>query len=135
MILSVPDPRRPRALRHFADQCRSSALADQAARIRDAMTLTRPHVAPAFIEVMIAAGAFESAALALIGKDTGWMLSRSCNGRCLASIIAPGMSGEVTAEGASPALALLAAWASAALPVKDRPENDYSSRPEDSTLH
>jgi hypothetical protein len=41
------------------------------------------------------------------------MLSRSGEGRCLATIA--GRGGEVTAQAASPALALLGAWAAALL--------------------
>jgi hypothetical protein len=95
--------------------CRNGALEDQPRRIRQARGLARAKVPSRMFEVMIAAGAFESAALLLLGEDAAWMLSRGARGRCLASLLLPGMSEEVTCEAASPALALLGAWACAAL--------------------
>lgn len=115
MTLTVPDPRRPRLLRQFADLCRSSAPADQARRVREARALIRAGQSPAMIEVMIAASAFESAALTLIGNEAAWLISKSAEGSCLASVVLPGMSEEATCEGATPALALLGAWAVGAL--------------------
>lgn len=63
------------------------------------------------IETMLAAGAGESAALALVPRQAGYMLSRGPNGVHLASIFMPGARREeYTAEGDTAALALLAAF-------------------------
>jgi hypothetical protein len=128
---------RPCRLSRFAEHCRSSGAEDQAQRLRQALTLLRPASKPAMIEVMIAAGAFESAALALIGTDAAWMLSRSGAGRCLANVIAPGMTAEADGEGATPALALLAAWAMIEIPAADLDGADAPAavRPEGIALH
>ena len=61
------------------------------------------------IEAMLAAGAFESAALALLPQGTGYMLSRGANGEHLASVFLAGTDSEMTAHGATAALALIAA--------------------------
>lgn len=124
-------------LRRLADRCRVSGADHQAECLREALMLARPDAKPAMIEVMIAAGAFESAALALIGSDAAWMLSRSGEGRCLASVIAPGMTGEADGEGATPALALLAAWAMAGFPAPGHGLADAPAavRPEGIALH
>jgi hypothetical protein len=89
------------------------------------------------IEVMIAAGASESAALAMIGTDAAWMLSRGAVDSCLASVILPGMTEEVTAQACTPALALLAAWSSAALCLLDLMPAEPATplRPEGAGLH
>jgi hypothetical protein len=128
---------RPSRLHRFAEHCRASGADNQAQRLRQALTLLRPGSQPAMIEVMIAAGAFESAALALIGSDAAWMLSRSRAGRCLASVIAPGMTAETDGEGATPALALLAAWAMTEIPAADLDGADAPAavRPEGIALH
>ena len=115
MYLTIPDPWYLHKLRRLADLCRNGALEDQPRRIRQARDLARAKVPSRMIEVMIAAEAFESAALSLLGDDAAWMLSRGGEGRCLASLLLPGMCAEVTCEAASPALALLGAWACAAL--------------------
>ena len=115
MYLTIPDPWYLHKLRRLADMCRNGALEDQPRRIRQARGLARAKVPSRMFEVMIAAGAFESAALLLLGEDAAWMLSRGARGRCLASLLLPGMSEEVTCEAASPALALLGAWACEAL--------------------
>lgn len=121
MHLTVRDPRRDRNLQRFVQLCAGGSVADQHSRLRDALTLTRTTRSLDMVEVMIAAGAFESAALVVIGDDANWMVSKGGEGRCLASLILPGMSEEVTSEGASPALALLGAWASAALISTSQP--------------
>lgn len=69
---------------------------------------------------MLALGAYESAVFFLIGSDTAFMLSRGANGNCLASAVLPDGSEEVTAEGSTLALALLAAFLSSLL-VDDEP--------------
>lgn len=64
------------------------------------------------VEGMLAAGAEESAALALIPPQAGYMLSRGPNGVHLASVFMPGAGQEeYAAEGDTAALALLAAFA------------------------
>jgi hypothetical protein len=115
MTLTVPDPRRPRRLSQYAEACRTAQPQDQAELIRQALKLTPPCVPARIVEVMIAAGACESAALTIIGSEAAWMLSSGESGRCLASVVFPGMEEEVTSEGATPALALLGAWACAAI--------------------
>ena len=137
MNVIVRDPRRDRILQRFAELCAASGPADQARRLREALALTRATRARDMIEVMIAAGAFESGALAVIGADATWIVSKGGTGRCLASIVLPGMSEEVSAEAASPALALLAAWAKAALVSVSRPAADQAlpARPAGTLLH
>ncbi|MBU6268079.1 MAG: hypothetical protein KGN34_11095 [Sphingomonadales bacterium] len=58
-------------------------------------------------------GAYETAALAFIGPRTGCMISRGSEGFHLVSIALPGRDAEVSASGATLALAVLAALASA----------------------
>ena len=73
----------------------------------------------ASVEAMLACGAEVSAALALLPKGASFLLSRGEDDTCLASVILPLSTEEVTAEGASPSLALLAAlMASLVLPAK-----------------
>jgi hypothetical protein len=72
-------------------------------------------------EALLALGAFESAALALLGDAVGYMLSSSANGASLASIILPGMTQDISAEGANGALALLTAFAAALLQGETKP--------------
>ena len=62
---------------------------------------------------LIATRACDAAALALLGADCGYMLSRGNHGEHLASIILPGQSAETTAIGDTLALALVAALAAA----------------------
>lgn len=93
--------------------CEQSPLAHERRMLREAARLLPVEADAALVEVLIAQDAFESAALAIIGQATPFMLSRSGEGRCLATIA--GRGGEVTAQAASPALALLGAWAAALL--------------------
>jgi len=73
------------------------------------------------LEAMLACGAQESAALALLPKGASYLLSRGEDDTCLASVILPLTGEEVTAEGDSPALALTAALlASLVLPAHGR---------------
>ncbi|MEY2943575.1 MAG: hypothetical protein RLY97_1589 [Pseudomonadota bacterium] len=62
-------------------------------------------------ENMLMAGAYESAALALVPPSAGFLLSRGSNGVHLASVILAGSHDEVAAEANSPAMALVAALA------------------------
>lgn len=72
--------------------------------------------------------AYETAALAFVGPRTGCMISRGAEGFNLASIALPGRGLEVSANGATLALAVLSALAGAigaltavgAMPAKDR---------------
>ena len=137
MYLTVRDPRRDRNLQRFVQLCAINTPADQLSRLRDALTLAKTTRSLDMVEVMIAAGAFETAALAVIGDHATWMLSKGGEGRCLASLILPGMSEEVTSEGATPALALLGAWASAALVSRGAPAAEQSppARPTGASFH
>ena len=137
MHITVRDPRRDRNLQRFAELCATSGPADQARRLHEALTLTRAARAREMIEVMIAAGAYESAALSVIGDQATWIVSKGGEGRCLASVVLPGMSEEATSEGASPALALLGAWASASLVSTAKPaaEPALPMRPAGTLLH
>jgi hypothetical protein len=136
MHLTVRDPRRDRNLQRFVQLCAGSSPADQHSRLRDALTLTRTTRPLDMVEVMLAAGAFESAALAVIGDEATWMVSKGAEGRYLASLLLPGMTEEVTREGASPALALLGAWASAALVARSQLAKEQApARPAGALLH
>jgi hypothetical protein len=72
-------------------------------------------VAPSFsrLEAMIDCGACESAALAFVDPRTGCMISRGADGFHLASIALPGRQAEASASGATLALAVLGALATA----------------------
>lgn len=63
------------------------------------------------LDALLTAEAHESAALALLGSEWGYMLSRGPAGACLATIMAPGGGEDTTVQGATPALALMAALA------------------------
>ena len=67
------------------------------------------------LEALLALGAHESAALALMGDDSAFMLSRGTNGNCLASVMLPDSLEEMVAEGSTLALALLCAFLSSLL--------------------
>lgn len=96
----------------------ASAPAEQADRLQEAFCLyagMRP--APAGVSVpepsvfghFLASGAHESAALSLIGQQSGWLLSRSAAGTSMATVKLQGYGEESTVEAATPALALLCA--------------------------
>jgi hypothetical protein len=59
---------------------------------------------------LLEAGAYESAAVALVGSDACYMVSRGVDGSSLASVLLPGMDTEVSAKGASFELALIGAY-------------------------
>ena len=61
-------------------------------------------------EQLLEAGAYESAAVALVGSDACYMVSRGADGSSLASVILPGMETEVSARGASFELGLIGAY-------------------------
>jgi len=107
-------------MRDLQKDCVASVPREQAARIRDAAHLlgrSELHAvgcAPvsirmADLEAMLEASAFESAVLHLMGGEAAFMLSRGGNGSCLATVVQPDGAEEMIAEGATPALALLAA--------------------------
>ena len=111
-------------VRAFLRDCEQGAPDTQAQRLREAVAIlsaepeqrsafTRAGLDMAILDGLIECGAFESAALAIIGEGTAFMLSRSGDNRCLATIADHGV--EATAEGATLALALLAAYAGALL--------------------
>ena len=58
---------------------------------------------------MLATGAYESAALSLLPRSAGYMLSRGPSGEHLATVILPESEQERIAGGATAALALIAA--------------------------
>jgi hypothetical protein len=62
---------------------------------------------------MAAHDAWESAVLALRTADVGYLISQGRNGLCLATVVLPASNEEVTAEGKTPALALIGALAAA----------------------
>lgn len=123
------------AVRDFASECAASVAADEPDRVRDALRLMLASNAPpgladpvpdaARIEAMLLLGAAESAAIALIGPDTAFMLSRGINGSNLASVVLADGTSDFAAQGASLALSLLCAWASSLVAEKDR----YDARP------
>jgi hypothetical protein len=57
----------------------------------------------------LSAGAYDSAALSLLALGHSYMVSRGPSKGCLASVVMPGMEREVSAEGATSAMALVAA--------------------------
>jgi hypothetical protein len=137
MHITIRDPRRDRNLQRFVELCAAGGIGDQAERLKEAVLLAKSVRKYDMIKVMIAAGAFESAALTVIGSEATWLVSKGGDGTCLASVLLPGMTEEVTCQGASPALALLGAWASAALVSTAKPAADQTlpSRPVGTLLH
>ena len=70
---------------------------------------------PGVDHALIAAGGHLSAVLALMPRRAAWMMSACAGGElCMATVLVPGMVEEVTGQGATPALALVAALAMAA---------------------
>lgn len=82
------------------------------------------------LQRLIDCGAFESAAIRLIGPHLGWMLSRSSNGVCITTVSFA--TADVTFEASSSSLGLVAAAATLAARRLERAE----SRPDHVlTLH
>jgi len=75
---------------------------------RDSAMLQNLPTSTAF-EAMLACDALESAALSLLPRGSSYLLSRGADDFCLASVVLPHTTEEVTAEGATPPLALLSA--------------------------
>jgi hypothetical protein len=68
------------------------------------------HLPPrARFEALLGSGAFDSAALMLVPESASYILSRSGDGACLASVLLPQMDEEMTSEADSPAMALVSA--------------------------
>jgi hypothetical protein len=93
----------------------------QGARVREAALLFRacamnPAEAGASqdrLNSLVRIGAYETAAIELLEDSTGFMLSRGLTGKCIATVVLETSSEEITAGGATPALALIAATAAA----------------------
>ncbi|WP_156843230.1 hypothetical protein [Novosphingobium aquimarinum] len=112
-------------LENFLNDCMNSREEEQNARIADAanlflsIPLVQSQSADAAktgsVRALIAAGAALDAALAIIGTDAVFMLSRGGDGTCLATMILSDGTEEVMGEAGTPALALLAAYTAAVL--------------------
>jgi hypothetical protein len=77
------------------------------------------------LEELLAVGAYECAALGLISRDAGFMVSRGSNGVCFASVALPGDEDGESAFGETLALAILAAEA-AALVGRAEPQREQA---------
>ena len=122
---TIPTDWRSR-LQDFQYSCEASGPSEQSRRIReasfifvDALRALRMPLPPlqsrARLEEMLAAGAYESAALGLLRREAGLLLSRAANGTCFATVSVPGRTGDRSAVGDTIALAMLGAEASALL--------------------
>lgn len=116
-------------MRDFLHDCAGSAPAEEHDRIREAILLlydpdgrNGEPFDPATVESMLACGAGESAVLAILGPDVNCMVSRGSAGSSLATLVLPDGSEEVISEGATIALALLAAYVSMLLAGLEREE-------------
>ncbi|HKT84593.1 MAG TPA: hypothetical protein VJQ77_00755 [Novosphingobium sp.] len=106
-------------LRDFLNDCVGSAACEEADRIREAGLLLQgvPLIAGACpdletVDTMLSCGAAESAVLTILDPDMAFMLSRGVGGSCLATVVVEDGSEEIISEGATVALALLAAYVS-----------------------
>lgn len=111
----------------LAQLCQDSALAeageeDAMLRLGHALLANLPdphcalgdHLPPAArFEALLAAGAHDSAAFALVPEAGSYIVSRAGEGGCMASVMLPGMEEERTSQGESLALALVSALAAA----------------------
>ena len=103
-------------LSQLADACANGHPGLEPAAIETAsglVALLLPAARVDRIPALLAARATESAALALVPEEAGYMLSRGSSGWHVASFVLPGLEDEVTAEGPTMALALVGAIASA----------------------
>ena len=89
--------------------CELASSCDEAHFIRAAVSLLEGRETR-LLDAMLALGACESAVFSLVGERTPWMLSRGDNGACLATTLGRETAEEFTSQGATPALALLAAY-------------------------
>lgn len=113
---------KARQLHGFLDDCAGSARREEADRVREALRLlggsgveTTGALDTAAIEGMLASGAAIAAVIEILGRDTVFMLSRGGDNACLASVVQPDTKEEITAQGPTLALALLAAHVGAVL--------------------
>jgi hypothetical protein len=68
------------------------------------------HLPPrARLDALLDVGAFDTAAAALMPESASYILSRSTDGECLASVLLPGMDEEMTSQAQSPAMAMISA--------------------------
>ena len=111
-----------RSLGELALSCAGSFPADEAQRLRDLRDLLAQAPTPSLargvqaipaerLDALFAAEATASAALALVGDDCGYLISRGAGGQFLVSIILPGAAEETSASGDTLALALTGAIA------------------------
>lgn len=102
-------------VKEFLYACAAADADDQHELLRAAQGLFAAAGDPRAFAACLVAGAWESAALALLPRGAGVMLSRGTNGASLASVVLPDCTEEFTAEGPTMALALMAALADACL--------------------
>jgi hypothetical protein len=125
---SLSDAAWRRQLAELALACAGAFPGEEPARIREVRALLADAPQSELIagltvpdhartEVLLAAGAEETAVLALFGGEAGYLLSRAACGQYLASVILPGSSAEVTAGGDNLVLALIGALALALVEV------------------
>jgi len=114
-------------LSDFLHDCVASSVEEEADRIREAAglfdqadTAGLASARRTDIEPLLAAGGGVCATLAVIGDQPSFMLSRGGDGTCLATFVLGDEPQEAIAEGASLALALLAAYVSALLDEIER---------------
>lgn len=107
-------------LGELALACAGSFPAEEAQRLRDMRRLLAAAPAPMLLrglavptaerlDQLVAADAVPSAALAMLGPECGYLLSRGASGQHLASVILPGADEETSASGDTMALALIGA--------------------------
>lgn len=115
-----------RNLRHVADACESADEDDQAKLLRELRRLLAQAPCRAQLSgLIVPAGAWfetrldqnccETAVLAILAGDAGYLLSRGAAGSHMASVVLPGKSQECSAGGKTLALALAGAIARALL--------------------
>ncbi|PEQ14290.1 hypothetical protein B2G71_01415 [Novosphingobium sp. PC22D] len=112
-------------LKGFLDDCVRSTVDDEGERMAEAASLflaenrgqggSQAWAAAGSIDRLLSNGAPVDAAISLMGEGVSFMLSRGGGGTCLATIVVVEGSEEVVAEGATPALALIGAYAAALL--------------------
>lgn len=111
-------------LREFVHECVDSGACDEADRIREAALLLQAGlvsgavshaVDPVLVDAMLSCGAAESAVIAMMDRETAFMLSRGQNNACLATVIVGENADEMISEGATLGLALLSAYVASVL--------------------
>lgn len=111
---------REEQLRDFLYACAASTPAEEADRLVEAADLLAPLSGSDRFWAMMACKAYESAALLVLGPDRPFLISRGGGGVCLATSVYADGEDEATTQGATPALALLAAHAAAVLADEGR---------------